>query len=170
MRVVVPYTNLHPLTDAALKELAPAAERVALERDPFSYGRLLSRLWADREDFLIVEHDIVPTAEALLEAEECDCLWGLSPYPAGNKGLLKGALGFTRFAKELMEDAPDVMVEAITTYNGGAATPPGHWLMMDARLSRSLTCRGYRFHVHESVVGHEHCYAPAGCACSNCNG
>lgn len=46
MRVVVPYTSIHPITDHALRELAPEAERVRVT-GTLGYSQLLTELWRD---------------------------------------------------------------------------------------------------------------------------
>lgn len=163
MRVVVPHTRIHPLTDVALREVAPDAERVFLGSDPIAYSRLLEELWAAREPFLIVEHDIEPTAEALRQALQCECWWSTSPYRGAGKALIDQALGFTRFRSELMGVAPDVVARANRMDDGGPQCPPGHWQRLDARLVSVLRNDGYHPH-HHVEVPHHHVY-DYGCAC-----
>ncbi len=76
LKVIVPYTgHYHPLAKRAHKKLGA-------ELAPISgvdgYHRLLERLWSEGETFLIVEQDIEPTPDALANAENCGCLWGIS--------------------------------------------------------------------------------------------
>jgi hypothetical protein len=58
VRVVCPFTNLHPVTDASLARHAPEAERVNVAATEYSYGLLFMKVWGAGEDFCLVEHDL----------------------------------------------------------------------------------------------------------------
>lgn len=134
-----------------------------LGRGPLAYSRLLGELWAARKPFLVVEHDIEVTSEALTEALDCTCTWGVSPYRGPDQGLIDRALGFTRFRPAIMEASPDAMSRANAINDHGPGAPPGHWKLLDARLLSVLTGDGHRPHLH-SEVPHHHRY-DKGCAC-----
>ena len=156
MRIVVPHVGpLQEPVDVALRELAPHAERVDVSGSPTAYYELLSRLWAEGEGFLVVEHDIELTAEALREAEECDCPWGISPYVhpvAGAPGVGRPivatlSLGCTRFSTELLREHPDA-------WNDATTPPQWHshrWLGLDLRIAGVLMLAGVPPHGHSEV-------------------
>ena len=97
-RVVIAYTKLHPKADEALRLFAPHAERRDVSADEEAYWRLLSELWVDQEDFILVEHDVEVSAE-LLEA------FGTCPEPWCSA---LGALQCNRWRHPVMEAYPDL--------------------------------------------------------------
>lgn len=157
MRVVVPYTAIHPATAAALEELAPDAEMVDLSGDVFAYQALVERLWADGETFLLWEHDITPTATALAEALSCRCWWSASPYPGPNGVTLWRCFGFTRFRAEMLAATPNAARDA-GLRDDSTDVPPRHWLRCDSRLIDVLLVEGYAGPHRHSAVGHHHDY------------
>ena len=164
MRKIVAYTpkNYHPLA----KPSHHGFERADVSADPLAYYRLVRELWAAGDTFLLVEHDIEINEQALLQAEKCPCVWGVSPYsgPGGIGDLLCASLGFVRFRAELMKDEPDVLSEIGKVADGGLEIPPGDFRRLDVRLSTELKLRGYEPHVHASQVHHHHVYR-CDCVC-----
>ena len=138
---------------SALAELVPDAERIDVSGDEFAYGRLLAELWRDGDSFLIIEHDIEATIRALEEARCCGCPWGANPYRHGRSGLLREALGFTRFSSDLLRDFPDA-VERSDEIKVQERGPD--WLYLDGRLHATLVAAGYAVHMHRAEVGHHH--------------
>ncbi len=173
MRIVVPFTQVHPLVDAALTKLAPDAERIDVSARVDSYHELMERLWREGETFLVIEHDNEPTARAIRQARFCSCWWSVSPYRgpgvtfASATNLIVG-LGFTRFRKQLMAAEPDLMSE-VGEINDGRSVGRQDWRRLDARMYGALRRRGYRQHVHEPPVKHHHAYG-YGCACGEEHG
>lgn len=104
MRVVVPYTNVHPDTRAAL-EPWPDVEYRWTGDDDYAYGRLLRELWAAGEDFLLIEHDVVPTVDHLLRMAICPSAYCAAPYAWLQA--VGVTLGFTRFRSVLLRAYPD---------------------------------------------------------------
>ena len=136
MRVVVPYVDgmLHLQTCEAVRAGAPRSEFVRLDpADDAAYARLLCGLWAAREDFAIVEHDVVPPDGWLAEIEACAGLWCLRG-PLGRPGL--DWLGCVRFRAEVMEAHPDLMAEALSISDDGDVA--WTWRKGDVRLARVL--------------------------------
>lgn len=173
MRVIVPFTDIHPCTERALASLVPDVQRVDVGGDPLAYSRLLAELWASGDDFLVVEHDIQLTAEALRQAGECDCVWSTSPYRGAGTSwaaatLLTRSLGCTRFRGELTRRLPTVVAEANARNDMGSVCPPGHWKGLDARLYSVLRGEGLEPHLHAEVP-HHHLYS-YGCACGGDHG
>lgn len=168
IRVIVPFTDVHPLADRALREVVPEAERVDVGGNNLAYSRLLAELWADGESFLIIEHDNEITAAALQEAISCDCPWGVNPYNGAGRSwehsaLIDKGLGCTRFSAILLANVPDAAMKANAINDGGSVCPPGHWKRLDARLYGVLRDAGYRQHLHSRIL-HHHWYQ-YGCAC-----
>ena len=143
-------------------------------RDPFSYGRLLDRLWHDGETFLLVEHDVELTGAALAEAIDCPCWWSVAPYTGEGithvqASLIVQSLGCVRFRSELMAAAPGAIAQANSVRDAASAVcPPGHWKCLDGRILSSLGLDGFRPHQHDEVP-HHHQYN-YGCACGGDHG
>jgi hypothetical protein len=165
--VVVPFIRIHPLTERALRELAPDAERVDLRGGTAKYADLLETRWRDADGWLNVEHDIELTADALREAIECPCLWSTSQYQ-GENGLITHALGCTRFRADLIRAVPDAMARARRDASFGRGQYLDHWLHIDSKLAAVLLGEGYEPHVH-SEVPHHHVYRGR-CACGGEHG
>lgn len=131
-----------------------------MSRSTLAYSELLAELWREAEDFLVVEHDIELTAEALREALECPCEWSTSPFPSPGPSPFTMSLGCTRFRKSLMEQLPQAVDRANRIDDSGSVCPPGHWKLLDARLYSVLrgTAPDLRSpHLH-SPVPHHHEY------------
>ena len=117
-----------------------------------AYSRLVARVWGDRQSFLLVEHDIELTEEALRHALACGCSWSVNPYK-GKNGLFTRSLGCTRFRSSLLEAFPQAMSMA-NAMNDSGISPPGHWNRLDGRLDHVLRTAGYRPHLHTEVPHH----------------
>jgi hypothetical protein len=168
MRIIVPFTEIHPLTERCLAEFAPQAERVNVGADAEAYWRLLRDLWSDGETFLIIEHDMEFTQAALDEALTCDCLWGLSPYPYFlswryesdgphlNITPVGNALGFTRFRSDLMSACPTLLddMPADSWVNGRQFRNGRHFYSLFGHLQHYLRLAQYLPHFHTPVVHH----------------
>ena len=139
MKVVVPYTNLHPVTKMVTEWYKP--EYVHLEDDD-AYRRLLKQLWEERESVVIVEHDVVPWPYAIEELFRCSCWWGAYSYQLhGGVGIHHG-FGCTKFGLKLMEAVPFIWDE------------PGHWNSLDQRLYFCARKLGIEPHPHRPPVIH----------------
>jgi hypothetical protein len=120
----------------------------------FAYADLIDRLWADGEAFLLIEHDMLPTLEAVERMISCPRRWCACPYPVNHQpGESIVGFGFTRFAAELLTAEPDA-AEAAGRWSR-AGVPARHWSNHDSRLARVLTGRGYDIHRH-AWIGHLH--------------
>jgi hypothetical protein len=119
-----------------------------------AYHDLLAGLWADGETFVLIEHDMIPTREAVTGLEACREWWCANPYPVNHQqGETIVGLGFVRFRAELLAAAADAVIAA-GRWRG--PYPACHWAAVDARLARVLDRRGYQVHRHPAVVGHLH--------------
>ena len=165
MRTVLGFVHVHPLAERSHAEHLPQLERTFLGGRDDGYWRLVSDLWDCRETFLLVEQSTEVNAEAVLMAEHCPCLWGVSPYWGPAKVDFTRALGFTRFRAELIEREPDLLTVVAGVDDSTQQTVPArHWARLDARLLSELTQRGYTPCVHEVRVLHHHVYMGI-CAC-----
>lgn len=156
MRIVVPFVTfskygIHPIAARALDEFVPDAERIDVGSSDIAYGQLMAELWQTGEDFLIIEHDIEATANAMNEVLNCRCPWGVSPYRHGNGGYLTRSLGFARFRSQLLSAIPDAMVRVNTI---DTPAPAGHWTWIDGHLQTLLVAEGYDAHAHSDVPHH----------------
>lgn len=164
MRIVVPYTRLHERAIRPLMDLRLGAQAFAyVGQDDEAYWRLLCELWADAEDFLIVEHDMELHAEVIPQLVACENDWCVFPYsgsqpiwtrkrtdnPPRTPVVFRCALGCTRFRRQLMLDEP----QAITHMRLHT------WRRLDSQLASYLFQHGYKACEHEPHVIHHHDYA-----------
>jgi hypothetical protein len=128
------------------------------------YFDLLSGLWAERRDFLIVEHDMVPEPDMVEMMAFCSGWWCVNPYESNAWGQrAERAFGFTRFRAELMAAEPDAF-SATVKYRHlqvlGRRWPEHHWRGLDCRFDCVMGDRRlYRAHVHEPSIQHLHHWA-----------
>lgn len=146
MRVVVPYTSIHPLAKAALVRHAPDAVAYDMASAHDAYYRLLTGLWGGGKSFLVVEHDVEIHADVIPQLEACGEGWCLFPYSAPNGGLFSQSLGCTRFGSQLLRAEPEFMVEL----------PVRDWRRLDCEMYPRLTARGHAPHVHFPPCRHHH--------------
>jgi hypothetical protein len=140
--VVVPYTDLHPLTALAVGPEAVLSRMSA----PTSYWRLMMTLWASREDFTLVEHDVVPAVGGLEALGACPEDWCAYPYDCG--GHLMTALGCTKFSSAIAARHPDLISHIAPEHR--------HWDGLDAVVVGELHRRGEHEHVHQPPATHHH--------------
>lgn len=147
--IYVPFTTIP--TDTLIA-LAPHASRVVAVRmrDDRDYGRLLQRVWSHHQDFMVIEHDILPHAGVVPVFDACPEPWCVFPY--ANTDRYAGHLGCVRFRSELMRWLPDAIDAARDIRH--PALHAGHWLYLDSAIARVLEDAGYRRHTHTPPVGH----------------
>jgi len=146
---------------AALTATGWPVEYADVSEDCQAYFRLLCALWAEARDFLIVEHDMVATAEAIEEMDRCPKTWCTNPYPCNEWGtLIEVAFGFSRFRRPLMEKEPDAMEATVDVpvMVNGHLWPPRHFQGLDCRFDCVMGARSYRQHAHQAVIEHLHVY------------
>ena len=151
MLVVLPWTVRHKRTWGACRHAAAELGfdfRPAKMTSDTSYYHLLSELWTGGEDFLIVEHDIVPRLDNFRRMAECRKAWCLNPYAGPDKIVLTKSHGFTRYRTSFCAQYPDVM-DKISEHG---------WHALDSRLYTILDNAGEYPHVHTPLVEHLHAY------------
>jgi hypothetical protein len=125
-----------------------------------AYFDLLSALWAAGADFLIIEHDMVPTQGLVDEMMTCPQPWCVNGYVSNEYGTLsRAAFGFTRFRAPIMAGEPDAFEVAAVKYRGlivrGRSWPGTHWQGLDGRFDCVMGDRGrWRPHMHEAAITH----------------
>jgi hypothetical protein len=160
MLVYCPHAEILPETRAALDASGYAWEARDVAVSDGAYTELLASLWAAREAFAIVEHDVIPHPEALAELEACPEPFCAFEYPY--QGRMHAGLGCARFAASLLAAVPDAVEQTLA--ESTEAHPAGHWCQLDDRLSRVLTRHGYAKHVHSPAVGHLRPWPSHGCS------
>lgn len=146
MRVIVPFTEIHPLTDQALQRWAPQAERVDVSASITSYWELLTKVWADSHSFVVVEHDIEIHEHVLTSFAACPEPWCVYLYLYRGRRFFSQSLGCSRFRDSLLEERPNLIAD----FQGACR----HWNSLDGRLIYELGEIGYRAHAHCPPVTH----------------
>jgi hypothetical protein len=141
--LIVPYVEgmLHPKT-----ALTPGAEFVELPiGDPYAYWRLIRRLYDHGQDWMIVEQDILITAEQIDSVNECPEPWCVYGYHRGTAEF--AALGVLRLRREVMAAYPSLLVRELAERI--------YFDQCDGTLYGRLNAAGYTPHRHYPNVGHE---------------
>ena len=150
LRIVCPYTYLHPLCEESLAGYE--VEYVEMFRLD-DYFNLLSRLWAEGQTFLVVEHDIEIHPDVVPQMEKCPAPWCAFPYNGGLGQVWDKALGCTKFHESLLRELPSFLDEV-----------QGHdWRRLDVQIAELLEGRVSR-HAHWPIVKHHHMHSE-GCDC-----
>ncbi len=135
MQVIVPYTQLHTETIAAV----PEALFVELTEDD-SYRHLLRDLWQAGDPFILVEHDVAPRPDQLAALNACDRAWCHYGYVAGD---WVPKFGCTRFGRELIAGTQGIFDD-----------PGWPWGQLDARFAEAARSAGFLPHWHYPHVLH----------------
>lgn len=154
MLILCCYTDLADQTREWIMSRCPPDDRRFryVGVDDYAYGDALAEQWRAGEDFFVVEHDVVPPANALLQLELCPAPYCAFPYAWST--CVGPALGCTRFRRELLEDYPTAMEEALQVPS--AYGKPGHWRQIDVYLMRRVLRDKYGLqpHVHMPAATH----------------
>lgn len=166
-RIVVPFTCVHQDTRAALEPFGDRVEYVDVSGHEGALWGLFRDLWAAAEDFILLEHDIVPRQTTIERFDRCPESWCSCSYtwrwkPAyhwltdRSTKVLNASLGCVRFRAELLEDCPELGTDAILqeVVEGLAPGAPLPWPFVDSVfLAVMYGRRRYAVHEHERV-GH----------------
>ena len=147
--IVAPYTQLSTETVAALRATGRPFHRAKVGDDD-RYWQLLSDLWADGEDFAVVEHDIIVNPDTFDLFDDCPSEWCVAPYPFDHR--LCSGLGCTRFRGSLLLRFPEILEEVA---NRTHPCYPGryNWRALDACTRDLLWARGV-VRCRHAPVGH----------------
>jgi hypothetical protein len=142
-RVVVPYTEIHPLVKKVLDKEKP--EYIAMT-DVESYWRLLCDIWAGQDDVVMIEHDIIPWPGAIDELWRCPSAWCTYTYEMREGFGIHHAFGCVKLGTKLFEELPDVWKNVATT----------SWRHLDAQLCDYAQRHAIIPHPHRPPVIHLH--------------
>jgi hypothetical protein len=117
-KIVIPAMSRPCLPEMALRTNGYSPQVVIME-DDYHYSRLFNDLWDAHEDFIIVEHDIVPWPGAIESFFGCNQHWCGFQYPQG--GAWGGGLGCVRFT--------GAFTKAFSKFPGIWKNP--HWYVLD---------------------------------------
>lgn len=120
-----------------------------LLHDYTAYCKMLSAVWMEQEDTVIVEHDMLPADGVIEEMVSCEHLWCASPYrasPNKNEPDLIYGLGCTKFSASLKAEESDLM--RVVSEIKAPGLPAKDWRRMDVHISGQLRRRSYEPHVH----------------------
>ena len=145
----LPYTQVHPQTVAG----APKdAVWVNVSVSETAYFEALKAIWARRETFALLEHDVVCRPDVVRAFEECPepwCAFGYSDicHPECMEAWAN-TLGCTRFREEILDLVPDAL----------SSIPDGErgWLNLCDRIGERLRAAGFTHHWHHPPVEHHH--------------
>jgi hypothetical protein len=154
VRVLCCYSQLHPVTAAALRQHAPQAELVDVSGSPFRYGQELTARWDGAGDLLNVEHDIEITGRVLPELASCSGDWCVFTYWLRCWiGIDAQGLGCTRFSARVQErvDRADLLGPFA---NPCGCAAPGCWHNLDKVVTSAVAMAGFRPCVHDLKLRH----------------
>jgi hypothetical protein len=147
LKVLMPYTNLHPEVTAALDASGYVWEPVDVSSDDEAYYRLLSEVLPGGA--CIVEHDVVVERDTLREMDACPEGWCSVPVWYYDGASYPG-LGCARFRAGVV--TPETMQRVGEMSD--ETHPPKQWCRLDAWLGGTLLSKSVRRHVHEGVLRH----------------
>jgi len=151
-QVIVPYTNLRDETRDSVLRYAPDARFVYLGDDE-AYWRLVSGLWREQRDYIIVEHDIVIHEDAISQFEACPEPWCTFGYPYFLGDAPYHGTGCVRWRAEAMRAMPDLL--EVVGEMSGPHHPQRHWCSLDGFSQATIWARSdFRAHHHDPPVGH----------------
>lgn len=125
----------------AVIEQAPHAEFFDVSARPDSYYEMFRRVWADAQDFVLIEHDIVIRPGTIEALDACPEPWCACPIgvEAKRSGRDEAYFQCNRWRREMMLERPDVTEIPIQRR---------HWGTLDAFFLARM-----RGNVHKKVVG-----------------
>ena len=150
IKVVCPYAaEIDRRVAAALETQSSRVEFVDVSGSPTAYWELIAKLWGEREDFVLVEADVVLAPDTINHLASCPRSWCSCPPEGGvygspiSEGWKAAQLLTNRFRREIM-----LTHRSIVRY----VTPLGrHWLNLDGYALGRLERSGERVHVHHDT-------------------
>jgi len=143
MKVVVAAVSEDCPAALALRKEGVEFELVLMEHE-YSYSDMFTRLWKEKEDFVSLEHDIVPWPGAIEEIWDCQFnLWCSYEYPLA-PGTLRPALGCIRVNSILMKNYPSF-------YKLWDNKP---WNNLDGSVCPALEAVAGKTHIHTPPFAH----------------
>jgi hypothetical protein len=155
VRVVAPYVEFAPGVTEALEATGWPWRQAYVGGSDEAYWELLGDLWADRESFVVVEHDVILRPDTLDELADCPQAWCSFAVPYLDTEY--AGLACAKFSDEIIAACPDALDRVGRMSN--AAHPPKFWCTVDAWLQVVLSSTSIPRHIHAPALGH---YRPAG--------
>lgn len=120
--------------------------RIIDPEDETAYPRILAELWKEKQDFAVVEPDIVIREDVARAFLTCPCEYGAFPYAWTTD--VGPALGCTWFRAAFLEKYPEAMSNVLRKRIS--------WRQLDVVLMRHVLAREYgeQPHVHLPQVQH----------------
>ena len=156
MTIYIPYIlgMLREETEAWARERDDTVVLYLLDQsDPTDYWYMLSDVWTNDNDIVIVEQDMVPAKGVVDEMLACDNPWCTSPYKVGRTSVAIASLGCTKFSLELRRSNPDLMRVVGEIEDG---LPAKDWRRLDVRIAQVLRRWGYQVHSSHRPSRHLH--------------
>lgn len=128
----------------------------------YEYGTYIREEWRGEDDLVIVEHDVVPPADAIQALLDCDQAWCSHEVWLGHD-FSAWTLGLVKFSRGLQRNWPELMESALPRAH--SERKQVHWRSVDSAIMRALSFRGLPPHVHRPPARHLHKYPaspPAG--------
>lgn len=125
MKVIIPHSerNSSYLTVHLAIRSCGIVARTILLRGIDDYHALLLKLWSEKESFIIVEQDVIPTPEMIHELWNCKHEWCGARYLIAG-GYMIQPLGCTKFSAKMIEACPR-MIEKL---------PHKRWYSLDGDI------------------------------------
>jgi hypothetical protein len=149
MNVVVPFATKSPMLRGvilALDQDGWEPEYIHCDKED-SYYNVMSKYWSAKEDFCVVEHDIIVWPGALSELSQCPEPWCTFPYYCSVGWIIDG-LGCTKFSKHLLETYPNFLKEPFPT----CCSHSRNYCGLDRLIAHKALELGLKPHVHKPGV------------------
>lgn len=112
MKLVLPYTYVHPPTVEAIVKWPHPVEWHYVGQSGDDYLDLLRKLLAEKKPFLLCEHDVVPTENQLFDLLECPKEWCCYIYREEQRDI-GPPLGLCRFRETFLDRNQDLFSDFI---------------------------------------------------------
>jgi len=160
--VIVHADNLDPRVEALGKRFNARVENLA--GDSENYYRFLSREWSKGQSFVLLEGDILPDEDLLVELAVCPEPWCVFVYLYSSPDLqgrnwLTATWGMPgKYSADLMRRYPNALRDLTSPEAAqwsGERLPATHWYRVGAALSDfSLMKYGLQPHIHLRPIRH----------------
>lgn len=162
MKLVIAFVANKLRPDVRALGESVGAEFADVSGSDMAYGELIAKLWQQGESFLLLEHDVLPTAALLEEMWDCESEWCAgfawrysgAVYPGETRPFKpirekEFALFLNKFSADLLRRTPAVV---------GAVRV--RWTQVDLAILGTLRMYGAQPHLHEPAVQHLHATPP----------
>jgi hypothetical protein len=152
VKLYVPYSRLGVATEVFLTSPLYTPLPVVLvdcTADDWAYQKYIEEVWAQGEDFINMEHDIVPWPGAVHELIKCAHPWCFFGYDYSTPDLASSGaayFGLVRFRQSIIRQLADVWVDRRKQHW------PIPWRGMDTHFFHYATRRDLWPHQHSPAV------------------